>query len=62
MPDKLSSIVLYMSGTKSTAPGIKGEIKLARVEHLWGWHVLLLDAVTKRFVHGSKGMLHYSAL
>ena len=40
MPDRLSSIVLYMSGTKSSVLGIKREMKLARVEQLWGWHVL----------------------
>ena len=62
MPDRLSSIVLYMSGTKSTVMGIKREIKLATVEQLWGWHVLHPDAVTERFVHESRGMLHYSAL
>ena len=62
MPDRLSSIVLYMSGTKSSVQGIKREIKLARVEHLWGWHVPHRDAVTEGFVHESRGMLHYSAL
>ena len=62
MPDRLSSIVLYMSGTKSTVLGIKREIKLARVEQLWGLHVLHPDAVTEGFVHESRGMLHYSAL
>ena len=35
MPDRLSGIVLYMSGTKSSVLGIKREIKLARVEQLW---------------------------
>ena len=63
MRDRLSSIVLYMSGTKSTvSKGIKCEGKLARVEQLWGWHVLHPDAVTEGFVHESRGMLHYSAL
>ena len=62
MLDRLSSIVLYMSGTKSTILGIKREVKLGIVEQLWGWHVLLSDAVTKGFVHESRGMWHYSAL
>ena len=62
MPDRLSSIVLYMSGTTTTVLGIKREIKLARVEQLWGWHVLRPDAVTEGFVHESRGMLHYFAL
>ena len=62
MPDRLSSIVLYMSGTKSTVQGIKREMKLAKVEQLWGWHVFRSDAVTEGFVHQSRGMLHYSAL
>ena len=31
MPNRLSGIVLYMSGTKSSVLGIKREIKLARV-------------------------------
>ena len=62
MPDRLSSIVLYTSGTKSLVLGIKREIELARVEQLWGWHVLHLEAVTEGFVHESRGMLHYSAL
>ena len=62
MPDRLSSIVLYMSGTKSLVMGIKREMKLARVEQLWGWHVLHPNAVTKGFVHESRGMLQYSAL
>ena len=34
MPDRLSSIVLCMSGTKSTVRGFNCEIKLARVEQL----------------------------
>ena len=54
MPDRLSSTVLYMSGTKSTVLGIKREIKLARVEQLWGWHVLHPDAFTEWFVHESR--------
>ena len=62
MQDRLSSIVLYMLGTKSTVLGIKREVKLARVEQLWGWHVLHPDAVTEGFVHESRGMLHYPAL
>ena len=62
MSYKLSSIVLYMSGTKSTVLGIKREVKLARVEQLWGWHVLHSDALTEGFVHEARGMLHYSAL
>ena len=62
MPDGLSSIVLYMSGTKSTVLGMKRETKLARVEQVWAWHVLHPDAVTERFVRESRGMLHYSAL
>ena len=62
MPDRLSSIVLYMSGIKSTVLGIKRGIKSARVEQLWGWHVLHPDEVTEGFVHESRGMLHYSAL
>ena len=62
MPNRLSSIVLYMSGTKSTILGIKREIKLARVEQVWGWRGLHSDAATEGFVHESRGMLHYSAL
>ena len=62
MPDRLSGIVLYMSGTKGSVLGIKREIKMARVEHLWSWHVLHPDAVTEGFVHESRGMLTYSAL
>ena len=62
MPDRLSGIVLYMSGTKSSVLGIKHEIKLARVEQLWSRHVLLPDAVTEGFVHESKGMPTFSAL
>ena len=62
MPDRLLGIVLYMSGTKSSVPGIKREIKLARVEQLWRWHVLHLDAVTEGFVHESRGMPTFSAL
>ena len=62
MPDGLSGIVLYMSGTKSSVPSIKREIKLARVEQLWRWHVLHPDAVTEGFVHESRGMLTFSAL
>ena len=62
MPDKLSGIVLYMSGTKSSVLGIKREIKLARVEQLWSWHVLLPDAVTEGFVHESRGMPTFFAL
>ena len=62
MHDRLSSIVLYMLGTKGTVLGIKREVKLARVEQLWGWHVLHPDAVTEGFVHESRGMLHYPAL
>ena len=61
MPDRLSGIVLYMSGTKSSVLGIKREIKLARVEQLWSWHVLHPDAVTEGFVHESRGMPTYSA-
>ena len=62
MPDRLSSIICYMSGTRSTVPGIKLAVKLATIEQLWGWHVLLPDVVTEGFVHESRGMLHYSAL
>ena len=62
MPNRVSSIVLYMSGTKSSVLGIKREIKLARVEQLWSWHVLHPDAVTEGFVHESRGMRTYSAL
>ena len=65
MPDALSGIVLYMSGTKSSLLGIKPQIKLARVEQLWSWHVLHPDAVTEGFVHESgvcRLFLHYSAL
>ena len=62
MPDRLSGIVLYMSGTKSSVLGIKREIKLARVEQLWSWHVLHPDAVTEGFVHESRGMPTFSAL
>ena len=62
MPDRLSSIVLYMSGTKSSVLGIKREIKLARVEQLWRWHVLHPDAVTEGFVHESRGVPSFSAL
>ena len=62
MPDRLSSIVLYMSGTKTLVLGIKREIKLARVEQLWSWHMLHPDAVTEGFVHESRGMLTFSAL
>ena len=62
MQDRLSSIVLYMLGTKSTVLGIKREVKLARVEQLWGWHVPHPDAVTEGFLHESRGMLHYPAL
>ena len=62
MRDRLSSIVLYMLGTESTVLGIKREVKLARVEQLWGWHVLPPAPVTDGFVHESRGMLHYSAL
>ena len=62
MPDRLSSIVLYMWGTKSSVLGIKREIKLAKVEQLWNCHVLHPDAVTEGFVHESTGMLTYSAL
>ena len=62
MPDVVSSIVLYMSGTKSTVLRIKREIKFSRAEQLWIWHVLHPDAVTEGFVHESRGMLHYSAL
>ena len=62
MPDRLSSIVLYMSDTKSSVLGINREIKLASVEQLWSWHVLHPDAVTEGFVHESRRMLTYSAL
>ena len=62
MPDRLPSIVFYMSGTKSSILGIKREIKLARVEQLWSWHVVHPDAVIEGFVHESRGMLAYSAL
>ena len=62
MPDRLSGIVLYMSGTKSSVLGIKREIKLARIEQLWSWHVLHPDAVTKGFVYESGGMPTFSAL
>ena len=37
--------------------GIKSEIKIARTEQLWSWHVLHPHAVTKGFVHRSRGML-----
>ena len=60
-PDRLSSVVLYMSGNKSTVLGIKREIKLAKVEQLWGSHVLHPNAVNEGFVHESRSMLHYSA-
>ena len=62
MPDRLSGIVLYMSGTKSSVLGIKREIKLARVEELWSWHVLHPDAITKGFVPESRGMPTFCAL
>ena len=62
MPDRLSGIVLYVSGTKSSVPGIKREMDLARVEQSWSWHVLHPDAVTQGFVHESRGMLSFSAL
>ena len=62
MPDRLSSIVLYMSGTKSSLLCIKREIKLARVEQLWSWHVLHPDAVSEGFVHESRRVLIYSTL
>ena len=62
MPDTLSSIVLYMSGTKRSVLGIKREIKVARVEQLWSWHVLHLNAVTEGFVHESRGMPNFCAL
>ena len=62
MPDRLSSVVLYMWGTKSSVLGIKCEIKFARVQQLWSWHVLHPDAVTQGFLHGSRGVLTYSAL
>ena len=35
MPNRLSGIVLYMCGNKSTALGIKCGIKLAGKEELW---------------------------
>ena len=60
MRDRLSNLVLYMSGTKSTVQGIKREVKSARVEQLWSWHVLHPDAVTEGFVDESRGMLIYS--
>ena len=62
MPERLSGIVLYMSGTKSSVLGIKREIKLARVEQLCSWHVLHPDAVTEGFVHDSRSMPPLSAL
>ena len=62
MPGRLSGIVLYMSGTKSSVLGIKREIKLARVERLWSSHVLHPDAVTEGFLHESRGMPTFSAL
>ena len=62
MPDRLSSVVLYMSVTKSPVLGIKREIQLARVQQLWAWHVLHPDAVIEGFVHESRGMVHYCAL
>ena len=62
MPDRLSGLVLYMSGTKSSVLGIKREKKLARVERLWSWHVLHPDAVTEGFVDESRGMPTFSAL
>ena len=45
MPNRLSSIVLHMSGTKGSVLGIKRDLELARVEHLWSWDVLHPDAV-----------------
>ena len=62
MPDRLSGIVLYMSGTESSVLGIEREIKLVRAEQLRSWHVLHPDAVTEGFVHESRGMLTFSAL
>ena len=62
MTDRLSGIVLYVSGLKSSVLGIKREIKLARLEQLWSWHVLHPDAVTEGFVHESRGMPIFSAL
>ena len=57
MPDRLSSIVLYMSSNKSRILGIKGEIKIAQIEQLWSWLVLHPDAVIEGFVHPSSGIL-----
>ena len=62
MRDRLSGIALYRSGTKSSVVGIKREIKLARVEQLWSWHVLPPDAVTEGFVYEFRGMPTFSAL
>ena len=62
MPDRLSGIVLYMSGTISSVLGIKRKRKFARVEQLWSWHVLHPDAVTEGFVHESRGMATFWAL
>ena len=65
MPDRLSSIVLPMLGTKSSVLGIKREIKLARVEQLWSWHVSLRMQSQSGFCT-SPGVcciiLHYCAL
>ena len=35
MPGRLSGIVLYMCGNKSTILGIKRKFKIARTEQLW---------------------------
>ena len=57
MPDRLSGIVLYMFGNKSTILGTKREIKIAQTEQCWSRHVLHPDAVIEGFVYPSTGML-----
>ena len=57
MPDRLVGIVLCMSSNKSIVPGIKRDIKGARTQQLWSWHMLHRDAVPEGFVHPSRVML-----
>ena len=57
LPDRVSGILPYMCGNKGTILGIKREIKIARTQELWVWHVLHPDAVAAGFVHPSRGML-----
>ena len=59
MPNRLTGVVLYACGNKSTILGIKHEVKFTQSDRSWSRYLLHPDVVIEGVVHPSKGMLLY---